>query len=85
MALQHTSAIALDAVVAAATDYAHLITDRDPDDGDHVVPGELRRFMRRLRLLHGVPFSYLVPDADLLPIESIRFFHLTYSNNGARL
>jgi hypothetical protein len=66
----------LDAVVAAATDYANLITDRDPDDGDHVVPGELRRFMSRLRLLHGVPFSYLVPDADLLPIESIRFFHL---------
>ncbi len=76
MDLHYTSAIALDAVVAAATDYADLITDHDPDDGDHVVPGELRRFMARLRLLHGVPFSYLVPDADLLPIESIRFFHL---------
>src|SRR3954469_12423832 len=51
-------------------------TDLDPDDGDHVVPGELRRFLARLRLLHGVPFSYLVPDADLLPIESIRFFYI---------
>ena len=29
-----------------------------------------------LRLLHGVPFSYLVPDAELLPVESIRFFYL---------
>ena len=41
-----------------------------------MVPGELRRFLARLRLLNGVPFSYLVPDADLLPIESIRFFYV---------
>ena len=40
------------------------------------MPGELRRFLARLRLLHGVPFSYLVPDADLLPPESIRFFYI---------
>jgi hypothetical protein len=70
------SVVMLDAVVAAAKNYADLVTDRDPDDGDHVVPGELRRFLARLRLLHGVPFSYLVPDADLLPIESIRFFYI---------
>ena len=68
--------VAIQAAVAAATDYAGIVTDRDPDDGEHVVPGELRRFMARLRLLHGVPFSYLVPDADLLPIESIRFFYI---------
>lgn len=66
----------LTAAVDAAKNYAALITDNDPDDGEHVVPGELRRFMARLRLLHGVPFSYLVPDAKLLPIESIRFFYL---------
>jgi len=64
------------AVVAAATDYAGIVTDDDPDDGVHVVPGELRRFMARLRLLHGVPFTYLIPDAKLLPLESIRFFYL---------
>lgn len=29
-----------------------------------------------MTLLHGVPFEYLVPDARLLPIESIRFFKL---------
>lgn len=73
---EYTSVQALDAVVHAAVDYAQLVTDRDPDDGEHVVPGELRRFMSRLRLLHGVPFSYLVPDSALLPTESIRFFHL---------
>src|SRR5262249_38797758 len=60
----------------AAKNYTQLITDNDPDDGSHVVPGELRRFMARLRLLHAVPFSYLVPDSDLLPIESIRFFYV---------
>lgn len=70
------SAIALNAAVAAAQDYVSTVTDHDPDDGDHVVLGELRRFLARLRLLHGVPFSYLVPDADLLPIESIRFFYI---------
>jgi hypothetical protein len=68
--------VVLDATIKAVRDYAHIITDRDPGDGEHVVPGELRRFLARLRLLHGVPFSYLVPDAKLLPIESIRFFYI---------
>lgn len=71
-----TAKMSLVAAQAAALGYGAYITDRDPDDGEHVVPGELRRFMARLRLLHGVPFSYLVPDASLLPPESIRFFHL---------
>ena len=76
-ALFMTAERALTAAVAAtATQYASLITDHDPDDGDHVVPGELRRFLARLRLLHGVPFSYLVPDVELLPLESIRFFYV---------
>lgn len=76
MATFVTAAIALNAAVVAAQNYSSLLTDRDPDDGDHVVPGELRRFLARLRLLHGVPFSYLVADARLLPLESIRFFYI---------
>jgi hypothetical protein len=71
-----SSDVMLNAAVAAATNYAGIVTDHDPGDGDHVVPGELRRFLARLRLLHGVPFSYLIPDADLLPIESVRFFYI---------
>ena len=71
-----SSGVVLDAALAATLDYADLATDHDPDDGTHVVPGELRRFLARLRLLHGVPFSYLVPDAQLLPPESIRFFYI---------
>lgn len=32
--------------------------------------------LARLRLLHDVPFRYLVPDARLLPGEAMRFFTL---------
>ncbi|OYT89028.1 MAG: hypothetical protein CFE46_00920 [Burkholderiales bacterium PBB6] len=76
MKLHLDAAAAMSSAMQAATSFSHLLTDQDPDDGDHVVPGELRRFLARLRLLHGVPFSYLVPDAALLPVESIRFFHI---------
>jgi hypothetical protein len=50
--------------------------EEDPHFGPRVVPLELSRFLARLRLLEGVPFAYLAPDADLLPRESIRFFYL---------
>ncbi|HSC90823.1 MAG TPA: hypothetical protein VLB86_04130 [Gaiellaceae bacterium] len=65
-----------EAARTAVTQLVGELVHHDPDDGDHVVPGELRRFLAGLRLLQGVPFSYLVPDADLLPPESIRFFYL---------
>lgn len=41
-----------------------------------VAPEEILRFLARLRMLEGVPFNNLVPDAELLPNESIRFFFL---------
>lgn len=40
------------------------------------LPDDARAFLGRLRLLEGVPFAYLVPDAELTPPESIRFFYL---------
>lgn len=40
------------------------------------LPEDLATWLSRLRLLHGVPFQYLVPDEALLPPESIRFFTL---------
>lgn len=67
---------AIELAVRAIDTYPAPITDHDPDEGDHVVPAELRHFLARLRLLHGVPFSYLVPDENLLPVESIRFFYV---------
>lgn len=61
---------------AAAVGAVVDLTETDPDDGEHVVPGAIRRALAELRLLHSVPFNYLVADASLLPPESIRFFYL---------
>lgn len=33
-------------------------------------------WLARLRVLEGVPFTYLVPFEEMLPNESIRFFHI---------
>lgn len=43
---------------------------------DGVVPAEIVRFLAQLRLMQGVPFNYLIPDAELIPAETIRFFYL---------
>lgn len=50
-------------------------TDSVRDD----LPPYAEAFLAHLRLLVGVPFGYLVPDARLLPDESIRFFHVDRS------
>jgi hypothetical protein len=76
MAFKINAELALEATRVAVSELLDQLVEHDPDDGDHVVPGELRRFLAGLRLLHGVPFSYLVPDAELLPRESIRFFYV---------
>ncbi len=43
-------------------------------DGDVVAEQQIADWLARLRLLHGVPFHHLVPDARMLPTDSIRFF-----------
>ncbi len=53
-----------------------LATSEESSRGDRVVPGALRSWLAQLRLLQNLPFAYLAPDSDLLPPESIRFFHL---------
>jgi hypothetical protein len=40
------------------------------------LPDYVAHVLARWDLLHDVPFRYLVPDARLLPPESIRFFRL---------
>ena len=37
---------------------------------------EMVGWLSRLRVLEGVPFRYLVPSEEMLPNESIRFFHI---------
>jgi hypothetical protein len=46
---------------------------------ESAMPPYMESFLAHLRLLVGVPFDYLVPDARLLPDESIRFFYLDRS------
>jgi hypothetical protein len=41
---------------------------------DVVVPDRLLAWLMDIRLLRHIPLTYLVPDAALLPTESIRFF-----------
>ena len=41
-------------------------------------PEEIQTWFKRLGLLYGVPFNYLVPSEQMLPIESIRFFWLDW-------
>src|SRR6266545_4609179 len=41
-----------------------------------LLPDIVRTWLARARLLEGVPFQHLVPDSELLPPESIRFFHV---------
>jgi hypothetical protein len=38
------------------------------------LPETVTAWFADLALLHGIPFSYLVPDERMLPLESIRFF-----------
>lgn len=44
--------------------------------GAVLIPEAISKWLGRLRLLYGVPFNYLVPDEQMLPPESIRFFYL---------
>ncbi len=44
--------------------------------GEHPVPERILRRLEGLSLLEGVPFLLLAPRPDMLPDESLRFFHL---------
>lgn len=45
-------------------------------EGLSEVKDKVLAWMRRCHLLEAVPLHYLVPEADMLPSESIRFFHI---------
>lgn len=40
------------------------------------VPQDVYAWLGRLVLLYGVPFHYLIPEEEMLPLESLRFFYL---------
>lgn len=41
-----------------------------------ILPTAVLEWLARVRLLEGVPFAHLVPDSELLPVESVRFFYI---------
>jgi hypothetical protein len=71
--------------IASITNQAALaerMTAKDQVDAtipESGLPPYMEMFLAHLRLLTGVPFDYLVPDAQLLPDESIRFFYVDRS------
>ena len=71
-----TASKVLEVATEAFTDVRPEPAEDDAYLGPRVTPSEVRGFLARLRLLQGVPFAYLVADAELLPPESIRFFYL---------
>lgn len=56
---------------AIPNDRALFVADSSPEPQDEMIS-----WLTRLRLLNGVPFSYLIPHERFLPIESIRFFYV---------
>ena len=52
------------------------LTETEPPTTAATSSRRPRRASRGCGCSNGVPFSYLVPDAALLPLESIRFFYL---------
>ncbi len=54
----------------------HPLADLTAPAADLPLPIQLSTWLDSLSLLEGVPFSYLVPDERMLPLESIRFFWL---------
>ena len=71
-----SSAAALELSRQAVFDPPDEPTDQGPEETGIGTLEDLLTWLARLRLLHGVPFPYLVPHEDLLPPESIRFFYL---------
>ncbi len=57
------------AVLADTTALAAIHADTE-------LPDEVSAWLNRLARLNGVPFNYLVPDEAMLPVESVRFFHV---------
>ncbi|MEO0534176.1 MAG: hypothetical protein AAF215_09945 [Cyanobacteria bacterium P01_A01_bin.123] len=58
--------------------YPHLFSETERTSAALEFPTEIQTWFERLGLLYGVPFNYLVPDEQMLPSESIRFFCLDW-------
>jgi hypothetical protein len=68
-----TNPLVLQTAVTASAGFAAAAQETELGG---LLPDGVRTWLARLRLLEGVPFAHLVPDSELLPPESIRFFYL---------
>ncbi|MEM9687701.1 MAG: hypothetical protein AAF934_12395, partial [Bacteroidota bacterium] len=59
-----------------ATDGIAHLQGGNQDHSPEALPESLKTWLTDLEQLKGVPFNYLIPDEQLLPKESIRFFQL---------
>jgi len=50
-------------------------TDDGAEENEELLK-QMVHWLSRLRVLEGAPFRYLVPSEEMLPNESIRFFHV---------
>jgi hypothetical protein len=71
--------VAMIAQSAALRERMSNFSQVNPAAPEAEMPPYMESFLAHLRLLIGVPFVYLIPDARLLPTESIRFFYLDRS------
>ncbi|MEC4815236.1 MAG: hypothetical protein SAK29_18450 [Scytonema sp. PMC 1069.18] len=58
--------------------FPHLFPEQDSNSTDNDFPQDIKTWFEQLGLLSGIPFNYLVPDEQMLPSESIRFFWLDW-------
>ena len=54
--------------------FGHLFAPRTTAEQE--IWDEVKNWLVRLRMLEGVPFNYIVSSEEMLPNESIRFFHV---------
>jgi hypothetical protein len=73
---QFSGDLVLNQIATATLGLEAQTAEIDDTMGPRIIPSEVSGWLARLRLLEQVPFAYLVPDALLLPAESIRFFYI---------
>ena len=82
MAKVHDAPIAtemMEAIDASTTDsfkWRREILTLDKYFAGNESKSQTMRWLTRLRLLEPIPFQYLVPSEDMLPSETIRYFHV---------
>lgn len=65
--------------VSKTNDYADLFKFLRPGNADIDFPQPVIEQLSRWSILNDVPFQYYVPREDMLPRETVRFFHVDHN------